>query len=56
MRSRPNRNSLPPLTEAVRGALLGHPSGGRTLVALAWCGGILALGVLVSSLVLSRRG
>jgi ABC-2 type transport system permease protein len=33
-----------PVIETLRGLLAGHPSGGDTLAALAWCAGIALLG------------
>jgi ABC-2 type transport system permease protein len=44
-----------PATEAIRGLLLGTPVGARPWIALAWCGGILAAGVVVSGVLFGRR-
>jgi ABC-2 type transport system permease protein len=44
-----------PATQAIRGLLLGSPAGTGPWVALAWCGGILAAGVVVSGVLFSRR-
>jgi ABC-2 type transport system permease protein len=44
-----------PATEAIRGLLLGAPVGSRPWIALAWCGGILAAGVVLSGVLFRRR-
>jgi ABC-2 type transport system permease protein len=44
-----------PATEAIRGLLLGTPAGAKPWIALAWCGGILAAGVLLSGVAFRRR-
>ena len=44
-----------PVTETVRGLLLGTPVGGAPWTALAWCAGILAASMMASAL-LFRRG
>ena len=49
-----------PVTETLRGLLLGQPAGGQpwgnqAWAALAWCGGILAASVLLSMVLFRRR-
>jgi ABC-2 type transport system permease protein len=45
-----------PVTETIRGLLLGHPGGGVPLgTALAWCGGILVTSVALSVWLFRRR-
>jgi len=44
-----------PATETIRGLLLGTPVGTRPWLALAWCGGILALAVILSGWLFRRR-
>jgi ABC-2 type transport system permease protein len=44
-----------PATETIRGLLLGTPVGTRPWLALAWCGGILAVAVIVSGWLFRRR-
>ncbi|GAA4706653.1 multidrug efflux ABC transporter permease LieB [Pseudonocardia yuanmonensis] len=44
-----------PLIEAVRGLLLGTPVGAAPLLAVAWWGGLAALGVLACGLLFRRR-
>jgi ABC-2 type transport system permease protein len=49
-----------PVTETLRGLLLGHPAGGQLaggqlVAALAWSGGILAASVLLSMVLFRRR-
>jgi len=44
-----------PATETIRGLLLGTPVGARPWLALAWCGGILALAVAASGWLFRRR-
>jgi ABC-2 type transport system permease protein len=44
-----------PMIEALRGFLLGTPVGDSAWVALAWCGGILAVSVAASGYLFKRR-
>jgi len=44
-----------PMIEALRGFLLGAPVGNSAWVALAWCGGILAVSVAASGYLFKRR-
>ena len=44
-----------PITESLRGLLTGHPSGGYTAAALAWCAGIALVGYLWSRATFSKR-
>jgi ABC-2 type transport system permease protein len=44
-----------PVTEALRGLLLGQPSGGQLAAALGWCAGLLAVSVLLSMVLFRRR-
>ncbi|MGH3191886.1 MAG: hypothetical protein ACRDOL_32510 [Streptosporangiaceae bacterium] len=44
-----------PVTETIRGLLLRQPVGPHLWAALAWCGGILAVSVLVSMVLFRRR-
>jgi ABC-2 type transport system permease protein len=44
-----------PATEAIRGLLLGTPVGAWPWIALAWCGSILAAGVVISGVLFGRR-
>ena len=44
-----------PATETIRGLLLGTPVGTGPWLALGWCGGILALAVILSGWLFARR-
>jgi ABC-2 type transport system permease protein len=44
-----------PVTETIRGLLLGQPVGVHLWTALAWCGGILAVSVAISAVLFRRR-
>jgi len=44
-----------PATETIRGLLLGTPVGTSPWLALGWCGGILALAVILSGWLFTRR-
>ena len=44
-----------PLIESLRGFLLGTPVGNSPWIALAWCGGILVVSVLVTGRLFKRR-
>ena len=44
-----------PVIESVRGLLMGTPVGASPWLALAWCGGILAVSVALSSVLFRRR-
>ena len=44
-----------PVTETIRGLLLRQPGGVPLGMALAWCGGILAVSVAVSAWLFRRR-
>src|SRR5215469_5455359 len=44
-----------PATETIRGLLLGTPVGTSPWLALAWCGGLLAVAVIVSGWLFARR-
>ncbi|MBF6171934.1 ABC transporter permease [Nocardia blacklockiae] len=44
-----------PIIEALRGFLGGHPSGGYTAAALAWCAGFAIVGYLWSRATFSKR-
>ncbi|WP_433204080.1 ABC transporter permease [Nocardia sp. CA-107356] len=44
-----------PIIEALRGFLTGHPSGGYTAAALAWCAGIALVGYLWSRATFNKR-
>ena len=43
-----------PVTETLRGLLLGQPDG-QLWAALGWCGGILIVSVLLSTVLFRRR-
>jgi ABC-2 type transport system permease protein len=44
-----------PVTETLRGLLLGRSSGGQLWAALAWCVGIMIVSVLLSMVLFRRR-
>ncbi len=44
-----------PITETIRGLLLGHASPLPLASALAWCGGIMIVSVAVCAILFSRR-
>jgi ABC-2 type transport system permease protein len=44
-----------PVTETIRGLLLGQPVGSQLGAALAWCGGLLAVSVALSLALFRRR-
>jgi ABC-2 type transport system permease protein len=44
-----------PLIESLRGFLLGTPVGNSPWIALAWCGGILAISVVATGRLFKRR-
>ena len=44
-----------PVTETLRGLLLGQPAGGQLAAALAWSGGIMAASILLSMMLFRRR-
>ncbi|WP_280412821.1 ABC transporter permease [Nocardia asiatica] len=44
-----------PIIEAMRGFLAGHPSGGHTAAALAWCAGFALVGYLWSRATFTKR-
>ncbi|MFR9769718.1 ABC transporter permease [Nocardia sp. SC052] len=44
-----------PIIEALRGFLAGHPSGGDTAAALAWCAGFAVVGYLWSRATFNKR-
>jgi ABC-2 type transport system permease protein len=46
---------ITPLAQSLRGLLLGTPVGTAPWDALAWCGGILAVGLAASGVLFSRR-
>jgi ABC-2 type transport system permease protein len=46
---------ITPVTETIRGLLLGQPVGARIWVAVAWCGGILIVSAAASAVLFSRR-
>jgi ABC-2 type transport system permease protein len=46
---------ITPVIETLRGLLLGTPVGSNPWVALAWCGGILAVSIAVSGVLFRRR-
>ncbi len=46
---------ITPITETVRGLLLGTPVGSNPWTALAWCSGILAVSIVVSGALFQRR-
>lgn len=46
---------ITPVVQTLRGLLLGTPVGSTPWVALAWCGGILAAGVVAGGLLFRRR-
>ncbi|HUA27401.1 MAG TPA: ABC transporter permease [Streptosporangiaceae bacterium] len=46
---------ITPVVDTLRGLLLGTPVGGRPWIALAWCAGILAAGVVSGGLLFRRR-
>jgi ABC-2 type transport system permease protein len=47
---------ITPLTETLRGLLLGTPIGSNAWIALGWCAGILALSVVAAEALFARRG
>ncbi len=46
---------ITPITEALRGLLLGTPVGSNAWVGLAWCAGILTASVAASGMLFARR-
>jgi ABC-2 type transport system permease protein len=46
---------ITPVTETLRGLLLGTPVGSQAWIALAWCAGILAVSVAASGWLFARR-
>jgi ABC-2 type transport system permease protein len=46
---------ITPITESLRGLLLGTPVGSNAWIGLAWCGGILAASIAVSGVLFARR-
>jgi ABC-2 type transport system permease protein len=46
---------ITPVTETLRGLLLGTPVGSHAWVGLAWCAGILAIAVAASGFLFGRR-
>jgi ABC-2 type transport system permease protein len=44
-----------PVIETIRGLLLGTPVGDSPWLALAWCGGILAVSIVLSGVLFARR-
>lgn len=46
---------ITPVTETVRGLLLGQPVGSHLWLAVAWCGGILAASAAASAVLFRRR-
>jgi ABC-2 type transport system permease protein len=46
---------ITPITESLRGLLLGTPVGANAWVGLAWCGGILAISIAASGVLFARR-
>jgi ABC-2 type transport system permease protein len=46
---------ITPVTETIRGLLLGTPVGSNPWQALAWCGGILVAAVTLSAVLFARR-
>ncbi len=44
-----------PVIESLRGLLLGQPVGDRPWLALAWCGGILLVAIILSRVLFRRR-
>jgi ABC-2 type transport system permease protein len=46
---------ITPITESLRGLLLGTPVGSNAWIGLAWCAGILALSIAASGFLFARR-
>jgi ABC-2 type transport system permease protein len=46
---------ITPITETLRGLLLGTPVGSNAWVALVWCAGILAVSIIASGALFARR-
>lgn len=46
---------ITPITETLRGLLLGTPVGSKAWVALVWCAGILAVSIVASGALFARR-
>jgi len=46
---------ITPLTETLRGLLLGTPIGSNAWIALAWCAGILAISIAAAGTLFARR-
>ncbi len=46
---------ITPLTETLRGLLLGTHSGSNAWVALAWCAGILVVSIAAAGVLFARR-
>jgi ABC-2 type transport system permease protein len=46
---------ITPVTETVRGLLLGQPAGSHLWLALTWCGGILVCSVAAAAVLFRRR-
>lgn len=46
---------ITPITESLRGLLLGTPVGANAWIGLAWCAGILAASIAASSVLFARR-
>ncbi|HEY4825280.1 MAG TPA: ABC transporter permease, partial [Solirubrobacteraceae bacterium] len=46
---------ITPITETLRGLLLGTPVGSNAWVALIWCAGILAVSIVAAGALFARR-
>jgi ABC-2 type transport system permease protein len=46
---------ITPITDSVRGLLLGTPIGLNAWIALAWCGSIVTVSVVASAVLFARR-
>jgi ABC-2 type transport system permease protein len=46
---------ITPITETLRGLLLGTPVGSNGWVGLVWCGGMLVVAIVASGALFARR-
>jgi ABC-2 type transport system permease protein len=49
-----DRQPVTPIVETLRGLMLGTPVGSHAFVALAWCGGLAAVGIVSAGLLFRR--
>jgi ABC-2 type transport system permease protein len=51
-----DRQPVTPIVETLRGLMLGTPIGGHAVVALAWCLGLAAAGIVTAAVLFRRAG